>query len=523
MPVFICYKQHKFINLNFVNLRLLKEKAAMKSKIQDTSAGELVMQYQKTILTMSKKLVISLMLLLFVIPFGCSDMDDNAVPTSLEIKDFVWKGMNLYYLWRADVPDLADERFANQSQLNSFLEPFASPTDLFNALRVPAPTDRFSVMYSDYTVLEGALSGTTLNNGMDFGLKHINGTTNVYGWVRYIIPNSDAATKNIHRGNIFYAINGIPLTDDNYRTLLFSNDVTYTVNLANYSSNNSGFVTITPNGQSVTLTKTPLAENPILLSTVINQDTRNIGYLMYNGFYSSYDNQLNTVFGSFVSQNVTHLVLDLRYNSGGSVNSATKLASMITGQFSGQLFAKEQWNAKAQAYYLANSPASLENKFVSGLNGLRLNKVYVLTTKASASASELVINCLKPYITVVQIGDVTTGKNVGSITLYDSPTFSKSNVNQNHKYAMQPIVLKIVNKDNFGNYTSGIAPTTLLPENMGDLGILGNVDEPLLNAAINQIVASGKMPPQVPNVIERDFTDAKAINPLRTEMYIEHK
>ena len=523
MPVFICYKQHKFINLNFVNLRLLKEKAAMKSKIQDTSAGELVMQYQKTILTMSKKLVISLMLLLFVIPFGCSDMDDNAVPTSLEIKDFVWKGMNLYYLWRADVPDLADERFANQSQLNSFLEPFASPTDLFNALRVPAPTDRFSVMYSDYTVLEGALSGTTLNNGMDFGLKHINGTTNVYGWVRYIIPNSDAATKNIHRGDIFYAINGIPLTDDNYRTLLFSNDVTYTVNLANYSSNNSGFVTITPNGQSVTLTKTPLAENPILLSTVINQDTRNIGYLMYNGFYSSYDNQLNTVFGSFVSQNVTHLVLDLRYNSGGSVNSATKLASMITGQFSGQLFAKEQWNAKAQAYYLANSPASLENKFVSGLNGLRLNKVYVLTTKASASASELVINCLKPYITVVQIGDVTTGKNVGSITLYDSPTFSKSNVNQNHKYAMQPIVLKIVNKDNFGNYTSGIAPTTLLPENMSDLGILGNVDEPLLNAAINQIIASGKMPPQVPNVIERDFTDAKAINPLRTEMYIEHK
>ena len=88
---------------------------------------------------------------------------------------------------------------------------------------------------------------------------------------------------------------------------------------------------------------------------------------------------------------------------------------------------------------------------------------------------------------------------------------------------MQPIVLKIVNKDNFGNYTSGIAPTTLLPENMSDLGILGNVDEPLLNAAINQIIASGKMPPQVPNVIERDFTDAKAINPLRTEMYIEHK
>ncbi|MCF6130226.1 S41 family peptidase [Flavobacterium sp. AS60] len=470
-----------------------------------------------------RKIFISLILLLVVIPFGCSDMDDNAVPASLQVKDFVWKGMNLYYLWQEDVPDLADDRFANQSQLNTYLEPFSSPTDLFNALRVPSPTDRFSVIYSDYTVLEGVLSGTTLSNGMDYGLKHINATTDVFGWVRYIIPNSDAATKNIHRGDIFYAIDGIPLNDDNYRSLLFSNNETYTVNLADYSFDSSGFVTITPNGQSVTLTKTALAENPILLSTVINQGTHNIGYLMYNGFYPSYDGQLNTVFGSFVSQNVNRLVLDLRYNSGGSVATATKLASMITGQFSGQLFAKEQWNAKAQAYFLANNPASLENKFVSGLNGLRLNKVYILTTKASASASELVINCLKPYIDVVQIGDITTGKNVGSVTLYDSPTFAKSNVNKNHKYAMQPIVLKIVNKNGFGDYTTGITPTIPLPENLDNLGVLGDANEPLLNAAINQIIASGKALPQVPDIIERDFTDAKAINPLRTEMYVEHK
>jgi urocanate hydratase len=58
---------------------------------------------------------------------------------------------------------------------------------------------------------------------------------------------------------------------------------------------------------------------------------------------------------------------------------------------------------------------------------------------------------------------------------------------------------------------------------MGNLGILGNVDEPLLNAAINQIVASGKMLPPVPSVIERDFTDSKSINPLQSEMFIEHK
>jgi hypothetical protein len=444
-------------------------------------------------------------------------MDDNAVPSELQIKDFIWKGMNLYYLWQADVSDLADDRFANQTQLNTFLETFENPTTLFNALRVNTSIDRFSVIYSDYSVLEGVLSGNTLNNGMDYGLRYKSGsTTDIYGWVRYIIPNSDAAAKPVARGNIFYAINGTPLTIDNYRTLLANE--TYTVNFADFDGGN-----ITPNGQSVTLTKTALAENPILLSNVITQNDKKIGYLMYNGFFPSFDNQLNTVFGDFISQGVTHLVLDLRYNSGGSVNTATKLASMITGQFSGQLFARQQWNAKAQAYFQANNPGSLENKFIGGLNSLNLNKVYVLTTKSSASASELVINCLKPYINVIQIGDVTTGKNVGSITLYDSPTFAKQNVNPNHKYAMQPIVLKIVDKNGFGDYTAGISPTFLLPENLNDLGILGNVNEPLLNAAINQIIANGRMMPQVPSVFERDFTDAKAINPLRTEMYIDRK
>lgn len=452
---------------------------------------------------------------LLVFTYSCTDNDDNPVPSGLEINDFVWKGMNLYYLWQADVPDLADNRFANQSELNTFLEGFDEPTNLFNALRVANSIDRFSVIYSDYSVLEGTLSGNTLNNGMDFALRYKTGSnTDIYGWVRYIIPNSDAATKPIQRGDIFYAINGTPLTVDNYRSLL-AND-TYTINLADYDGGN-----ITPNGQSVSLTKTALAENPILLNTVITNGSHKIGYLMYNGFYSNYDNQLNTVFGNFQSQSVTDLVLDLRYNSGGSISTATKLASMITGQFTGQLFAKQQWNAKAQSYFESNNPASLENRFVGNLNSLNLNKVYILTTNATASASELVINCLKPYITVVQIGTTTTGKNVGSITLYDSPTFAKQNVNPRHKYAMQPIVLKIVDKNGFGDYTSGIAPTTPLPESMDDLGILGNPSEPLLNTAINQIIGSGRPTQPRPSHMERDFADVKTMAPLRTEMYIE--
>lgn len=457
-----------------------------------------------------------LLLCLFVLPLSCSDLDDHPVPTELAINDFIWKGMNLYYLWQGDVPDLADNRFGNQSELNTFLSNYNNPLDLFTHLRTDAVTDRFSVIYSDYSVLEGVLSGTTMNNGMDYALRYKDNTnTAVIGWVRYVLPNSDAAAKGIKRGDLFYGIDGVPLTGDNFRTLLAPSS--YTVNLADYDNGN-----FTPNGQSIALTKTNISENPIFITSVLSEGAHTIGYLMYNGFYASYDSQLNAAFGTLASQNVTDLVLDLRYNSGGSIASATKLASMITGQFTGELFAKQKWNAKAQSFYESSNPSALENRFIGGLNSLHLNKVYILTSKGTASASELVINCLKPYINVVQIGDVTVGKNVGSITLYDSPTFvSKNSINPYHKYAMQPIVLKIVNKLGEGEYTTGIVPTTSLPEHLDSLGILGQADEPLLSEAINQIVANGKKAPIQEGLIVRDFTDAKAIDPLRTEMYLD--
>lgn len=464
---------------------------------------------------------LSLLVLLFV-AFSCTK-DDLAVPDELRVYDFVWKGMNQYYLWQADVPNLADNRFASQSSLNDFLSGYSDPTALFNDLRVSSSIDRFSVIFSDYTVLEGILSGNTLNNGVDYGLRYKTGsTTDIFGWVRYILPNSDASTKNIQRGAIFYAVNGTPLTASNYQSLLSA--TTYTLNLADFDNGN-----ITPNGQSVTLTKTQLSENPVYASNVFTQGTKKIGYLMYNGFYSQYENQLNTAFGQLKSQNITHLVLDLRYNSGGSIDTATRLASLITGQFTGQVFAKQQWNGKLDAYWLQNNPNSLFNYFTtttgngSLLNSLNLNKVYILTSRSTASASELVINGLKPYIQVIQIGDTTTGKNVGSVTLYDSPNFGKSGANPNHKYAMQPLVLKTINAAGFGDYQSGLTSTIQQTEDYGNMGIIGDANEPLLATAINEIITNGRMSVRKPGKNFVYCSDSKAIEPLRNEMYVELK
>jgi carboxyl-terminal processing protease len=453
---------------------------------------------------------------------SCQDEDDVATPSNLEVQNFIWKGLNLYYLWQADVPNLADTKFKNQNELNTFLMDYSKPKDLFKKLLVNDSIDRFSWIVDDYFQLEGQLQGTNNTNGLEFGLSYkSSGSSDIIGWVQYIVPNSNAATKDIKRGDIFYAVNGTQLTVDNYKTLLFGSNNDYTLNLADI---NNGV--ITPNGKKVALTKTVLDENPILINTVINSGGHKIGYLMYNGFYSNYDTQLNNAFGTLKSQGITDLVLDLRYNGGGSIQTATRLASMITGSFTGQVFAKEQWNKKIESYFEANDPESLKNNFVDKIgkipiNSLKMPKIYILTSKNTASASELVINGLKPYINVVQIGDITTGKNVGSVTLYDSPTFGKEKRNPKHRYAMQPLVLKIVNSAGFGDYQSGLRPTFEQKENLANLGVLGTSTEPLLQTAIAKITGIGKTKQSKPFIEFDYFKNSKSVNSVQNQMYIE--
>lgn len=478
------------------------------------------------------KTILRSVLLIFLLAFSlqsCEDEDDVAAPADLQVNDFVWRGLNQVYLWQADVPNLADDRFANKDAFNSFLAGYSKPEELFEDLlnkpvsKYPINAiDRFSWIVDDYTVLEQELNGISKNNGVDFRLTRVSeGSNDLVGYVRYIIANSDASTKDVKRGYFFTAVNGTKLTASNYEALLLNSD-SYTLNFADY--NGSSFVL---NGKSVSLTKTTLEENPILINKVINSNGHKIGYLMYNGFYADYDARLNEAFGELKAQGVTDLVLDLRYNGGGSVRTATRLASLITGQFDGKIFSKRQYNIKLMASMSTDELETLNDRFVNNidgtaLNSLNLSKVYILTTDNTASASELVINGLKPYINVVQIGETTIGKNVGSFTVYDSETLTKTKVNPNHKYAMQPLVLKIANSEDFGDYTSGLTPTYLQQEFVTSYGVLGETNEPFLATAISKITGvTAKRIQDDKELVLPYFSDSKKINGVRNEMYLE--
>ena len=450
------------------------------------------------------------------------DNDDNFASTT-SIKNFVYRGMNAFYLYKPDVPELADDRFTTISELEEFHSIYDTPEDFFESLVFDRSlTDRFSVIVSDYIALEQLFAGTTLNNGMEFGLVGETGSaSNVWGYVRYVLPNSSASAQGVARGMIFNQIDGIQLTRDNFSVLLGQNS--YTIGLADL---NAG-VAIS-NGMTITLDKTSITENPVFRTAIIDQGSQKIGYLMYNSFTANFDEQLNDAFGTLQSAGVTHLVLDLRYNGGGSVNTSIILASLIAGQPTTDVFSTEEWNPDVQEFFENNQPDRLTNFFKTTtnagtpLNTLGLSKVHVITTGSSASASELVIAALEPYVDVVQVGDDTAGKFQASITLYDSSDFGRSGANPAHRYALQPLVLKSINSAGFTDYFNGLVPDIALREDFENLGVLGDVNEPLLAACLQDIMANGRPGGiQKSTIRYEELSGSMELKPFSQEMYVE--
>lgn len=432
--------------------------------------------------------------LLIGFSYGCfEDNDDNATGSS-SVKDFVWKAMNSVYLYNANVPDLADDRFITDSDYNNYLDGYSSPETLFESLVYDRENvDRFSIITSNYFELEQSLSGVAKRSGAEFNFYLVPGsTTEVFGIVRLILPNSNASQTSLTRGQVFNKVNGTTMTTSNYRSL-FSSD-TYTINLANYNDNNTDDISddsISDTAEDITLIKSIYTENPVYKTEVFNLNNKKIGYLMYNGFVGEFDSELNNAFGTFKTENIDHLILDLRYNPGGSVRTATALGSMITGGFNNQVFATLKYNEDLQNN---NYDYVFTDELTNGtsINSLNLDKVYVLTSGASASASEMIINSLKSYITVVQIGSTTVGKSQASQIIYDSSNFGRVNANPTHTYALLPLIAITVNKNNTVVPSSGLVPDIEFKEKAANYGILGDPTEPLLEAALNEIQISGR-------------------------------
>ena len=465
---------------------------------------------------------------------SCSNDDNGIKPgttpnpepsANVIAQDFMWKAMNLWYFWQGDVADLADDRFATDAEYTAFLENNSNPESFFFDTLL-FEEDRFSFANEDYNELVNSLSGISQSNGLEFGLGLIGDTENVFGYVQYIVPNSDASTKDIQRGDFFTRVDGVQLTVSNYRTLLFGDNSTYTLGMATVTNN-----TISDSAKEVELTKIEnQVEDPILVAKTLDVNGTKVAYLMYNRFLSSFNEDLNTTFAEFKAAGATELVLDMRYNPGGSVNTSRLLASMIYGTNTSEVYIKQRWNDKIQAGlseefltdYFANSTGS------SAINSLNLSRVFVLATDGSASASELVMNGLAPYMDVIHIGETTRGKNEFSITLVDDRendfiynSDREGNINSLNSWGLQPLVGRNENADGFSDYTSGLVPDIVLEEDLTNLGVLGDVNEPLLARALQEITGGSAKIDFTVKMPAKHFTSSRLHTPIKDNMYLD--
>jgi carboxyl-terminal processing protease len=198
-----------------------------------------------------------------------------------------------------------------------------------------------------------------------------------------------------------------------------------------------------PSGErrSATMTKRLVTIPTVSLTSVVEYDGRRVGYLFFYNFVRPSFDALDEAFASLKAAGANELVLDLRYNGGGLVDVAVHLASLIGGA---------RTNGQVMMTYTHSGRAVVLNKvtrFENPAQALTLNRLFVITTGSSASASELVINALKPYMPVAVIGSTTYGKPVGA---YGFSFCDK---------VLAAISFSLRNANDEGDYFTGIAPT----------------------------------------------------------------
>lgn len=402
---------------------------------------------------------------LMLIFSSCREEELKPSPQVLEINNFIWENMNDMYLWNDLIPQ-------NIDRTNEF-----DPEQYFEKLLFK-PTDRWSFITDDYQGLINSFKGIEKTFGHNFKLFLLPGSNDVIGIVKYVVPDSPAALAGMQRGDKFYKVNGSTINSSNYRDLLFEND-SYTLSLGEFNS--EGQIT---HVEDISLISIVISENPILIHKTIDYEGDKIGYLSYNQFITDYEDSLVKVFQEFKNDNIANLVLDLRYNPGGSINTAIILSSMIAPASvvqNNDIFSRLMWNEDVTEYLIQEYGEDSEHvisKFITPEVNLDLNKVYILITSNSASASELVINCLDPYMEVILVGsENTTGKYVGSITINDEEA--------DHDWAMQPIVLKTANANGITDYSNGFEPHYLIEDDFD--AELGTLSEDMLVRSIELI------------------------------------
>ncbi len=404
------------------------------------------------------------------------DPDPGISAEIMTINNWIWDGLHDLYLWEEFIPNIDPD-----------IQP--DPEAYFYKLLYNADNDSWIV--DDYESLLAMFDGVQLSTGISAGAG-ILPNDQVIGVVEYVSPDSPASDSAVVRGDVIVTIDGKYPTKDDYFDLYYQTTATF------------GFgswdgTRMVPNGKSATLTAIELNQNPFVHKEVIDYQGKKIGYFVYTSFSpgpnEEWLEEINTVFGEFKSAGVSDVIVDLRYNGGGYMFVTAQIASILgpaSAVANNSILATQAWNDGFTQYWKESDldgdgqPDGSESGQLlirlpnSELN-LDMSNLYFLTSQNTASASELLMVGLEPYMNVVQVGDTTYGKCYGSVTVDDWVDPKR------HNWAMQPIVLKYANADGYTDFVDGIPPDFYEVEEWPFLEPFGSTSDPLLASALTQI------------------------------------
>lgn len=361
-------------------------------------------------------------------------------PKTLPVVQHGLDTIRYWYYWSAEIPNqLPTENYANLKDL---------------LLAVAHPKDRYSNVY-DLEYIKTLFNGTPTDFG--FGGEAFDKFGSLI--IGYVYDGSPAGMAGLKRGTKILAINDKVPTDygKNLATILNQPTLDFLVEFPNHTT------------KKIKLTKSNYKINPILHYSVIEQEGKSIGYLVLNSFIGVDNQELNTVFAYFKSREVRDLIVDLRYNGGGYLKTVNYLANLVfPAQYENYAFVRSRFNATRQMEYGKNAVSYFLRRQPNSLN---IRDLVVITTSNSASGSEVLINNLRPYMTVKTVGTRTYGK----------PTF-----NRLYEFGKQSLYLTLgitANVQGNADYFEGIPADGFADDDQTK--VFGNIEESSLKEALH--------------------------------------
>lgn len=369
--------------------------------------------------------------------------------------------MRADYLWYEELPAFNDLNY------------FKSPTEFLKSMR--AAED------NSYSSVDSLYDTPLPDYGFTYSLyKSATSDTTYSALITYVTPGSAAAQAGLQRGEWIMLVDADSITKK--REYLIQNGDARQLLIGRYQTEPDGEGGQTSSIHADHTATLPAASsvNDVLVpvSQILDYGQHKVGYLVYRRFCSEADRELCTFATRCQEEGVTDFVLDLRYNNGGETACVHLLADiLLPAGCTGAPLMTLEYNTKNSSKNRTLTVGTQRD--AHGAANLNLDRVYILTDKITAGASELLINSLQPYMDVVQIGQNTKGVPVG-IDSYSNPT---------HRWILHLAVCHVFNAQGEAALGNGFAPTHSASETADLSGYLplGHPNETLLHTALSLI------------------------------------